>query len=54
MTLLPKVQRPDVTPMMAQPSAEMPRKVRVKSTIDVQEARKTDSAILCSSVAGAI
>lgn len=29
-------------------------KIRVKSTIDVQGARKTDSAILCSSVAGAI
>ena len=28
-TLLPKVQRPDVTPMIAQPSAEMPLKVEV-------------------------
>jgi Delta6-protoilludene synthase len=28
-TLLPKVQRPDVTPIMAQPNAEMPRKVEV-------------------------
>jgi hypothetical protein len=29
-------------------------KTRIKFTIDFQGARKTDSAILCSSVAGAI